>query len=211
MNTYNLVEKIRVTTPACRLQYPKLIEPDTKFTPEGAYKVTCVLDAGDATEIADQLDQLLARHKESLKAQAPSNKFKLADLPWAFEEYDGKPSFVIKTKMKAKGIDRDGRPWSTAPALFDAKGAPVRDRESLRGMWSGTIGKVSFEACPFFQAAIGAGITLRLRAVQVITLVENSGNAEGFGFGEEAGWTPTSGSATPFDATGTTPEDGFDF
>ena len=29
-------------------------------------------------------------------------------------------------------------------------------------MWSGTTGRVSFEACPFFQPAIGAGITLRL-------------------------------------------------
>jgi hypothetical protein len=207
----NLIDKVKLTTPVCKFQYPKLIEPETKFNPEGVYKVTAVLDAEDATDIADQLDQLLTRHKDSLKAQAPSQKFKLADLPYGFEEIDGKPCFVIKTKMKAKGIDRDGRAWSAAPALFDAKGNAVKDRDSLKGMWSGTVGKVSFEACPFHQAAIGAGITLRLKAVQIISLIEGGGSAEGYGFGEEEGWTAGQSTSTPFDATGTQVPDDYDF
>jgi hypothetical protein len=206
-----LIDKLKLTTPVCKFQYPKLIEPETKFNPEGVYKVTAVLDAADATDIADQLDQLLNRHKESLKVQAPSQKFKLADLPYGYEDIDGKPCFLIKTKMKAKGIDRDGRAWSSAPALFDAKGRAVKDRESLKGMWSGTVGKISFEACPFHQAAIGAGITLRLKAVQIISLIEGGGSAEGYGFGEEEGWTAGEPSAVPFDATGTQAPDDYDF
>jgi hypothetical protein len=206
-----LIDKLKLTTPVCKFQYPKLIEPETKFNPEGVYKVTAVLDAADATDIADQLDQLLNRHKESLKVQAPSQKFKLADLPYGFEDIDGKPCFLIKTKMKAKGIDRDGRAWSSAPALFDAKGRAVKDRESLKGMWSGTVGKISFDACPFHQAAIGAGITLRLKAVQIISLIEGGGSAEGYGFGEEEGWTAGESTAVPFDATGTQAPDDYDF
>lgn len=206
-----LIDKIKLTTPVCKFQYPKLIEPETKFNPEGVYKVTAVLDAADATDIADQLDSLLTRHKESLKLQAPSQKFKLADLPYGYEDIDGTPSFVVKVKMKAKGIDRDGRAWSSAPALFDAKGRAVKDRDSLKGMWSGTVGKVSFEACPFHQAAIGAGITLRLKAVQIISLIEGGGSAEGYGFGEEEGWTADQQQATPFDATGTTAPEEYDF
>ena len=199
---YNLIDKIKLTTPACRLQYPKLIEPETKFNPEGAYKLTAVIDAAEATPLADALDDLLSKHKQSLKAQDPSKKdWKLADLPYGFEEVDGKPCFLVKPKMKAKGIDRDGRAWTSAPVLFDAKGRPVKDRDSLKGMWSGTIAKVNFEACPFYQPAIGAGITLRLKAVQIIDLVEGGGSAESFGFGEEDGWaTPEEGSI-PFDAS----------
>jgi hypothetical protein len=209
MSNYNLIEKIRLTTPTCRFQYPKLIEPETKFNPEGVFKITALIDYADADGISTQLDELLNRHKESLKAQAPTTKFKLADLPWAFQEVDGTPYFVVKAKMKASGVDRDGRRWTSAPALFDAKGKPVTDRESLRGMWSGTVGRVSFEAQPFFQAAIGAGITLRLKAVQVISLVESGGSAEGYGFGEEDGWTPAStAEAVPFDASGSAPDDG---
>ena len=209
---YNLIDKLKLTTPVAKLKYPKLIEPETKFNPEGVYKATAVIDSAEAAALADALDDLLTRHKASLKQQDPSKKdWKLADLPYGYEEVDGKPCFVIKTKMKAKGIDRDGRAWSSAPALFDSKGQPVRDRESLKGMWSGTVAKVNFEACPFYQAALGAGITLRLKAVQIIDLVEGGGSAESFGFGEEDGWTGTTSEATPFDSTTSIAFDESDF
>ena len=209
---YNLIDKLKLTTPVAKLKYPKLIEPETKFNPEGVYKATAVIDSAEAAALADALDDLLPRHKASLKQQDPSKKdWKLADLPYGYEEIDGKPCFVIKTKMKAKGIDRDGRAWSSVPALFDSKGQPVRDRESLKGMWSGTVAKVNFEACPFYQAALGAGITLRLKAVQIIDLVEGGGSAESFGFGEEDGWTGTTSEATPFDSTTSIPFDESDF
>jgi len=209
---YNLIDKLKLTTPVAKLKYPKLIEPETKFNPEGVYKATAVIDSAEAAALADALDDLLTRHKASLKQQDPSKKdWKLADLPYGYEEVDGKPCFVIKTKMKAKGIDRDGRAWSSVPALFDSKGQPVRDRDSLKGMWSGTVAKVNFEACPFYQAALGAGITLRLKAVQIIDLVEGGGSAESFGFGEEDGWTGTTSEATPFDSTTSIAFDESDF
>lgn len=212
MSNFNLIEKIRITTPICKFQYPKLIEPETKFNPEGAYKIVGLLDPADADGVATQLDELLNKHKASLKSQAPDQKFKLADLPYAYQEIDGKPLFVVKSKMKAKGIDRDGRAWSAAPALFDAKGKPITDRDSLKNMWSGTLGRISFDACPFYQAAIGAGITLRLRAVQIISLVESGGNAESFGFEEEDGWTSEAKtSEVPWDASSSIQSDEADF
>lgn len=211
MTNFNLIEKVRITTPCCKFQYPKLIEPETKFNPEGVYKLTALIDPADADPVATALDELLNKHKASLKAQAPDQKFKLADLPWAYEDVDGTPYLVVKTKQKASGIDRDGRRWTSVPALFDAKGQPVKDRESLRNMWSGTMGRVSFEACPFYQPAIGAGITLRLRAVQVLSLVEGGGSAESFGFDEADGWQVGTAAATPFDATGSIPADDGDF
>lgn len=212
MSNYNLIDRIRITTPLSKFQYPKLIEPETKFNPEGVYKVTALIDPRDADGVATQLDELLNRHKESLKAQAPTTKFKLADLPWSYEEVDGTPYFIVKAKMKASGVDRDGRRWTSVPALFDAKGKPVTDRESLKGMWSGTVGRVSFEAQPFYQAAIGAGITLRLKAVQVISLVEGGGSAESYGFAEEDGWSPTKAEeAVPWDGSASIQPDDGDF
>jgi hypothetical protein len=214
MNNFQYIDKLRLTTPKATFKYPKLVEPETKFTPEGHYKVIAVIPAEDAGPMADQLDALFEAHKASLKAQAPGQKFKAVDPSFGYEDVDGKPCFTVTVKMKAKGVDRDGRTWSAAPALFDATGAPVKDREALRGMWSGTIGRVSFEACPFYRAALGAGITLRLKAVQILDLVEIGGSAEGFGFQEETGgWSSGEASSNvPFDATGTTaPDEGFDF
>jgi hypothetical protein len=213
MNNFQYVDKLRLTTPKATLKYPKLIEPETKFSPEGHYKVTAIIPAEKAGPMADQLDALFEAHKASLKAQAPSQKFKAVDPSFGYEEIDGKPCFTVSVKMKAKGMDRDGRAWTASPALFDATGAPVRHRESLRSMWSGTTGRVSFEACPFFQPAIGAGITLRLKAVQIIDLVESGGSADSYGFQEEAGgWASSETEASvPFDATGAATDEGFDF
>jgi hypothetical protein len=213
MNNFQYVDKLRLTTPKATLKYPKLIEPETKFSPEGHYKVTAIIPAEEAGHMADQLDALFEAHKASLKAQAPSQKFKAVDPSFGYEEIDGKPCFTVSVKMKAKGMDRDGRAWTASPALFDATGAPVRHRESLRSMWSGTTGRVSFEACPFFQPAIGAGITLRLKAVQIIDLVESGGSADSYGFQEEAGgWASSETEASvPFDATGAATDEGFDF
>jgi hypothetical protein len=210
---FQYIDKLRLTTPKATLKYPKLIEPETKFTPEGHYKVTAVIPADEAGPLADQLDALYEAHKASLKAQAPSQKFKAIDPSFGYEDIDGKPCFTISVKMKAKGMDRDGRSWSAVPALFDASGAPVKDREALRGMWSGTTGRVSFEACPFYQPALGAGITLRLKAVQILKLVESGGSADSFGFQEEAGgWAASeTQAAIPFDATGAATDEGFDF
>ena len=213
MNNFQYVDKLRLTTPKATLKYPKLIEPETKFSPEGHYKVTAIIPAEEAGPMADQLDALFEAHKASLKAQAPSQKFKAVDPSFGYEEIDGKPCFTVSVKMKAKGMDRDGRAWTASPALFDASGAPVKHRESLRSMWSGTTGRVSFEACPFFQPAIGAGITLRLKAVQIIDLVESGGSADSYGFQEEAGgWASSETEASvPFDATGAATDEGFDF
>ena len=213
MNNFQYVDKLRLTTPKATLKYPKLIEPETKFSPEGHYKVTAIIPAEEAGPMADQLDALFEAHKASLKAQAPSQKFKAVDPSFGYEEIDGKPCFTVSVKMKAKGMDRDGRAWTASPALFDASGAPVKHRESLRNMWSGTTGRVSFEACPFFQPAIGAGITLRLKAVQIIDLVESGGSADSYGFQEEAGgWASSETEASvPFDATGAATDEGFDF
>ena len=213
MNNFQYVDKLRLTTPKATLKYPKLIEPETKFSPEGHYKVTAIIPAEEAEAMADQLDALFEAHKASLKAQAPSQKFKAVDPSFGYEEIDGKPCFTVSVKMKAKGMDRDGRAWTASPALFDASGAPVKHRESLRSMWSGTTGRVSFEACPFFQPAIGAGITLRLKAVQIIDLVESGGSADSYGFQEEAGgWASSETEASvPFDATGAATDEGFDF
>jgi hypothetical protein len=211
--TFQYIDKLRLTTPKATLKYPKLIEPETKFSPEGHYKVTAVIPADEADYMSAQLDTLYEAHKASLKAQAPGQKFKAVDPSFGYEDIDGKPCFTISVKMKAKGMDRDGRSWSAVPALFDATGAPVKDRDALRGMWSGTTGRVSFEACPFYQPALGAGITLRLKAVQILNLVESGGSADSFGFQEETGgWAASETQASvPFDATGTATDEGFDF
>jgi len=50
-------------------------------------------------------------------------------------------------------------------------------------VWSGSEMKVSAELIPYYTAMAGAGVSMRLRAVQVTKLVEGgSSNAKGYGF-----------------------------
>jgi hypothetical protein len=72
MNNFQYIDKLRLTTPKATLKYPKLIEPETKFSPEGHYKVTAVIPAEDAAELADQLDALYEAHKAEPQGSGPN-------------------------------------------------------------------------------------------------------------------------------------------
>ena len=112
-------EILNCTTPICKFQFAWLVEPDTKFDPMGEWRITCLIDPEESQEIEQQLTGLLDRWKAQLKTAQPSKKFKLAALPWGFEEVtDGgetKGYFKIKAKMKVGGNRPDGTQWKNRP------------------------------------------------------------------------------------------------
>jgi hypothetical protein len=69
--------------------------------------------------------------------------------------------------------------------VFDAKGSMM----AKHNIYGGSVVKVNGSAAFYDSPSIGAGVTLRLRAVQVIEYVEGSSGAGKFGFGEEVGFT----------------------
>ena len=88
---------------------------------------------------------------------------------------------IFKFKTKAKIITRDGKVIPNKVAIFDSAGKPMVDAN----VWSGSEMKVSAELIPYFTAMAGAGVSLRLRAVQITKLVEGgAGNSKGYGFDE---------------------------
>lgn len=172
--------------------YPYLIEPDTEYNADGEYKVKLRLSP-DA-KVYDEKRKALAdiqvfideKMEASLEKAQQENKGKIkeADAPYTIDEDTG--DILVNFKLKAKGQTRDGKEFEQRPALFDAKGKPF-DGESV---WGGSRIKVSFEVVPFYTKLIGAGVTLRLKAVQIIELkAGGSGASAGsYGFGEEEGY-----------------------
>src|SRR5438093_141726 len=78
---------------------------------------------------------------------------------------------VFTFKMRASGVDKETKqPWQRRPPLFDAKRKPLIDRE----IGAGSEIKVAFTITPFYTSLVGAGVALRLEAVQVIKLVQCS-------------------------------------
>lgn len=190
-----MAKKDPLTSPAGRALYPKLTEPDTKFKPEGEYSVKLLLTEAEAAPILKlcedmqeqaALDEVKAQAEKGKKIKA--EKIKRADLP--VKPYEDPESgeetgeYVVTFKKKASGVSRKtGKSWSGKVALFDAKAKPIKG-DNLQ-IWSGSVLKVSYSPEPFCTA-IGAGVTLRLEAVQILELVSGGQrDASGYGFGAE--------------------------
>lgn len=173
----------RYTTPKGTAKYPWLNTPDTKFNPDGDYKVTLVVPVAEADTIMQFLDEQLAASEAKAKKENPGKKVKVADAPYKIDEENG--NVEINFKLKALVHMKNGDSFTQKPALFDAKGKPIE-----ANVGGGSKIKVSYECNQYFSPLQGAGISLRLRAVQVIDLVEYTGGsaAGAYGFEEEEGY-----------------------
>jgi hypothetical protein len=192
----------RMTTPAGTAVWPWLNTPDTKFKPEGEYRVGVSLPRS-APGVAEFMSTLEAAFDA---AQTPvgnnqlldvKGKIKRADVPWK-DELDEKDqptgNVVLNLKMRAKIQKKEGgvvvKEWDQRPDLFDAKLAPL-DAQKVR-VGGGSTVRVNFEVMPFYTKLVGAGISLRMRAVQILNLVEfQRGTGASYGFGEEDGFAAT--------------------
>jgi hypothetical protein len=116
-------------------------------------------------------------------------------------------NLVFNFKLKASGKTREGVEFTQAPKLYDAKGNPLPAGTKIGG---GSTIKVAFEINKFYTATVGAGVSLRLKAVQVLDLKTwEGGNAASFGFGVEEGFerdTMPENGETPEATGGETPE-----
>lgn len=175
-----------VVTPSGVAIYPHLINPDTKFNPIGEYKVSLSLVEDEATPIIEKINAALEQAKEMIPE---GKKAKEAELPYFIEtDEDGNQTnrYVFKFKMKAKINTKDGRTIEMSPKIFDSQGKLIKGLDSI---WGGSTLRVSADLVPFYVAAVGAGVTLRLKAVQVIELVKGGGSdGSSFGFDKTDGY-----------------------
>ena len=177
----------KIVTPIGIAQYPWLSSPDTKFSEVGDYKTNLILSKKDAQDVISMID---TAREESVKIGAEKSngkKVKQADPPYYDEvDDDGKPTgnVILKFKCKAKVTTKSGESFENKPTLFDAKGKPMLNVN----VWGGSELKVSAELIPYFTSMVGAGVSMRLRAAQIIKLIEGGSNSSGDGFKEEEGY-----------------------
>lgn len=190
----------RFVTPKGELLYPYLTEPDTKFNAAGDYKAEIKLpedavlyDAKGKSQgkITDYLNQAIedAVDRFGEEHNGKKRKGKVIEVT----EADDAPFYVddgylfVKFKLKAYVEPKNGEPFTQSPVLFDAKGKKLNLKQNP---WTGTIARINFEVVPYYNAKDAqAGVTLRLKAAQIIDPVFGGGaNADEFGFGEEEGF-----------------------
>lgn len=214
-----------LTTPKGVAIYPHLTpgRPDTKFDKDGVYTVKLKpSDNAEALKFAKEISAAAKAKVEETRTEKEKEKkglgkkVKAAALPVSKEtddEGNETGALVFSFKMKAKGKKKDGTEYTREPVIFDAAGKPVK---GLR-IGGGSIIRVSYELNTYDRPSTEdkgtflAGASLRLHAVQVIELVEFGGNAQYFGFENEAGDAPVAQAdgdpGEPVAAATTTEED----
>jgi len=168
-----------MVSPKGLASYPFLNSPSTKFKEDGEYSVKVIVESSEAQEF---IAKLKAVFKDAYREQCSllkKDKLKMHDYPWS-EQEDGTVSFKFAAKAKIR--TREGQVYDKKVALFDTKGNPVTD---LIG--SNSMIKVAFDVAPWYVPSMGMGLSLRMKAVQVVELVAPSRNvsANSFGFTEE--------------------------
>ena len=146
--------------------YPHLNKPDVRFSEAGEYKVTLKVAKSDATAMLKLYNSAI---EDALKLAEQNHKGKgIKNAPKPFTEEDNYVFF--KFKMKATGVNQKTKEkFSQKPQLFDAKKNPIPLSTII---WGGSKMRVAFNLVPYYTPMLGAGITARLKAVQVIELVE---------------------------------------
>ena len=146
--------------------YPHLNKPDVRFSEAGEYKVTLKVAKSDATAMLKLYNSAI---EDALKLAEQNHKGKgIKNAPKPFTEED---NFVFfKFKMKATGVNQKTKEkFSQRPQLFDAKKNPIPLSTLI---WGGSKMRVAYNLVSYYTPMLGAGITARLKAVQVIELVE---------------------------------------
>lgn len=176
----------RFTTPKGLAQYPSIKTPDTKFNPEGDYKVNLVMEDDEKTNsLVSKLEAVLEDFYENddnvKQALSKGRKVVTQDI----YEKDEEGRIVMKFKQKAVITKKDGSKIPVKIRQFDSKGKPI-DVNIGRD----SVIKASFTANPYYMPSTRTcGLSLRLLAVQVISLNEfGDSSASSYGFEEEEGY-----------------------
>lgn len=226
MATSKKIVFLKGITPVGTASYPKLTVPDTKYKATGEYSTKMVFAAEDIQPLIDQYEKEQQRYFEEQKAElmagdgkskAKAKALKLAaDKPYKPEfddEGEETGNVVINFKMPARVV-REGKPdLILKPDVFDAAGKQLT---KVPEVWSGSRLKIAYELRPF-NTAIGVGVSMRLKGVQIIELRQGGQrDAASYGFGAEDGYTaddeaPSSGTFGDDSSDDSTPDDNKDF
>ena len=173
--------------------WAKVFEPDTKFNPLGDYSISLQMPEEDAVTMGEQLEELIqAEFNEAVKKDPRlKNKLTTQDVyqpVYDRDTGDDTGNVEFKFKLKAKVQKRDGTYYEQQPVVLDSLKTPVPS-DVLIG--NGSKVKVAFEPIPYVMSSTKkVGVSLRLKAVQVIDLVEY-GNSAASVFDEEDGFVST--------------------
>jgi len=169
-----------ITTPKGKAVWPRIDTPDTKFDEDGVYSCKLHVSEGDFKAFeAIVKPKLDAAYKEECSRQGKDKIRMAASSPLRIND---EGDHEIYAKQKAKVHTKSKGTLEFTIAAVDSQGKKI----AMPKIGSGSILKMAVEVNTWFVPSQGFGYTLRLRAVQVLDLIEYGGGDSSFGFGAEA-------------------------
>ncbi len=154
--------------------WAKVFEPDTRFVPEGEYSAQVIVPEAEAAIVCEQLEKLINMEFDKAVKEKPQLKATLSKRPAAEPQIDdeGNPTgnLIFKTKLKARIKTKAGVVKEQKVFVYDSKKNLL---PSNIAVGNGSVIKVAVEPFPYvMQSTKQVGVSLRLKGVQVIELVE---------------------------------------
>jgi hypothetical protein len=138
-------------SPIGKVLMARLDVPDTRFSADGVYSIMLEFSAETNSDFMSYLDYQMEQAAANAKAEHKLKKIKEASVPYALDlEAE---TFKVIFKMKA---------GNAKPEVFDTELNPIDPSIPV-----GSLVRVSYTPSQFYTSLVGAGISLRLQAVQV--------------------------------------------
>ncbi|MBN9564947.1 MAG: hypothetical protein J0G29_02455 [Alphaproteobacteria bacterium] len=168
-----------LTSPKGTLLFGAIHSPSTKFNELGEYVAVMIFSDEETQKFIETLEANLEGFRQSQGISSNARK----NIPYKkVIDQEGKETGQISFKFgsKAKIIREDKEPITIRPVIFDEAGKPY-DVD----IGSGSELKVSYVCHYWSNPGLGYGVSLRLKAVQVLDLREpqaSQRDAEYYGF-----------------------------
>lgn len=170
-----------ITTPQGKAVYPRIDTPDTKFNEDGLYSCKLHVSEDDFRAFELGIDKL---YNAAYDAECKAHGKKLKQSPNKPVRITPDGDFEIYAKQVAQRQTKTKGLIEFTVACFDSDGNKI----STPKIGSGSELKLAVEPNFWFIPSQGFGYTLRLKAVQVIDLVEyGGGSSDSYGFGKSEG------------------------
>ena len=149
-------EKMIHTTPVGTGNYNYLFTPDTQFEKRGKFSVNLTLSDKDAAPFIKIYEETLKarQEKENSDKRAPHNQYK------ALKEGGVEFKFKLINKVKKK----DGTDFEQRPKILNSD-KTVAEQQLV---YNGSKMKIAFQMVSWANNLQGVGVTLRMKAVQLI-------------------------------------------
>jgi hypothetical protein len=170
--------------------WSKVFEPDTKFIEDGEYSTQVIVSEADAAQVCEQLDALIDEEFNKIVKDKPALKATLSKRPVTEPDIDqdgnATGNVVFKSKLKAKIRSKTGAVYNQKPNVVDAKRNPMT---GIQLVGNGSLVKIAVEPITYYMpSSKQVGVSLRLKAMQVIDLVEHGVPSADSLFDDEEGF-----------------------